>query len=133
MPVTNKETEKVLRKILEKEGFQINLERKHGENGADVIAEKGGFVFYIEVIGYKKSGSARARDFFEVFFRAISRIKDGSKTCIIALPDPWRKGLPARAKQYGEAWQRIGETFPELRIWLVDTKNNNYKESKWSE
>ncbi len=132
MAVTNKKTEKILRRILKKDGFQTSQIRKRGENGVDIIAEKNLTIYHIEVIGYKKSGSARARDFFEVFFRIISRIKDGAKICVIALTDPWRKGLPARARQYGEAWERIGKAFPELHIWLIDMNDGTYKDLDWN-
>ena len=40
---------------------------------------------YIEVIAYKSSGPARAKDFYEAFFRAISRLDDGATECVIAI------------------------------------------------
>jgi len=132
MLTNNQQTEKVLRKILEKDKFQINPERRHGENGVDILAEKDNIVFHIEVIGFKISPPARSRDFYEVFFRAVSRIKDGAKKCVIALPSQWENGLPRRAEQYGEAWLRIGKAFPELSIWLIDVKNEEYKELRWN-
>jgi len=69
----------------------------------------------------------------QAFFRAVSRIEDGATRCIIALPSRWANGLPQRARQYGKAWLRIGQAFPELEIWLVDTKARTYATTKWSD
>jgi hypothetical protein len=131
--VRNDDTENCLRTILLNEGYQLNPMRSYGETGVDIIAEKDDKKLHIEVIGYKSSGPARAKDFYEVFFRSISRLKDGAKRCVIAMPSLAEKGLPARAKQYGIAWQRIGDTFPELEIWLVDIKNQSYTQTKWND
>ena len=85
--ISNRETEGILRRLLESEGFRpLNAPRKNGETGCDMIMQKGKKEFHIEIIGYKSAGSARAKDFFEVFFRAVSRIKDGARHCVIALP-----------------------------------------------
>jgi len=130
--ITNKDTEYFLRKLLEAEGFRLTPYRTHGETGFDIFAEKDGKSFHIEVIGYKSSGSARAKDFYEAFFRAISRIKEGAERCIIAMPSLAERGLPQRARQYGEAWTRIGKAFPELQIWLIDTENQTYKVTHWN-
>ena len=129
----NSEVERCLRTLLETDGFELTPCRTHGETGVDIIAKKGVKSLHIEVIGYKARGPACAKDFFEAFFRAISRINDGAKTCIIAQPTAAEKGLPKRARQYGEAWRRIGETFPELQIWLIDTENYTYKASEWND
>lgn len=51
----------------------------------------------IEAIGFKSSPPARAKDLFESFFRAASRLKDGAKKLAIALPLRAQAGLPARA------------------------------------
>ena len=84
--VKNKEAEAVLRIILEKEGFVQSRVLKNGETGVDIYAQKNEKKYYIEVIGFKKSAPTRSRDFYEVFFRAISRLKDGADYLIIALP-----------------------------------------------
>ena len=132
--IKNKEVEKSLRHILESEGYKLEIpERKYGETGVDIIASKDGEEWHIEVIGYKKSPPARSKDFYEVFFRSISRLKDGAKNVVIALPERFRKGLPQRVQQYGIAWQRIGTAFPELEIWFVDIENNKLKKTKWSD
>ncbi len=95
------------------------------------MATKDRETFHIEVIGYKSSGPARARDFYEVFFRAVSRLNDGAKHCVIALPKQAERGLPQRAKQHKIAWKRIGDAFPELEIWLIDVEKKTYKKTRW--
>ena len=49
--------------MLEKDGYSLSRERRHGETGVDIIARKGTEEIHIEVIGYKSSGPARAKDF----------------------------------------------------------------------
>ena len=95
------------------------------------MATKHGEAFHIEVIGYKSSGPARAKDFYEVFFRAVSRLNDGATHCVIALPKQFETGLPQRAKQHRIAWKRIGDAFPELEIWVIDVENKTYKKTDW--
>jgi hypothetical protein len=132
--IPNDYTEECLRKILLSEGYELNPPRAYGETGVDILAKKEGEEpLHIEVIGYKASGPARAKDFYESFFRAISRIKDSARRCIIALPMLAERGLPARANHYGEAWARIGQVFPELEIWIVDVEALSYKQSKWND
>ncbi|MCZ7397648.1 MAG: restriction endonuclease [Candidatus Methanoperedens sp.] len=82
----NEDVEKCLRELLKSEGYELNKSRTHGENGVDILARKEGETIYIEVIGYKSSGSTRARDFYEIFFRAISRLNDDATNCVIAMP-----------------------------------------------
>lgn len=130
----NKDVEKSLRHFLQDNGYKLEIpERKNGETGVDIIALRDGKGWHIEVIGFKESPPARSKDFYEVFFRAISRLKDGAEHIAIALPDRFRNGLPQRAKQYGIGWQRIGDAFPELEIWLVDAENNKVETTKWND
>ena len=131
--VTNDATETALRKLLVERGYTVSAKRSYGETGSDVVAKKGSEKICVEVIGYKSSGPARAKDFFEVFFRAISRIKDGAGKCVIALPSRASVGLPARAKQYGEGWKRLGEAFPELELWLVDVEKGTFVGTHWND
>lgn len=131
--VSNQETEECLRACLTAEGYALNVLRTHGQTGVDILATKGDEEIFIEVIGFKQSRPARAKDFYEVFFRAVSRLANGAKHCVIALPRRSELGLPARAKHYGEAWLRIGKAFPELSIWLVDTEARSYKRTAWDE
>lgn len=131
--VHNAELEKSLRSMLERDGYVLSRERMHGETGVDIIARKGAEEIHIDVIGYKANGPARAKDFYECFFRTVSRIKDGATRCVMALHAQAQCGLPARARQYGEAWRRIGVAFPELEIWLVDPETESYKMTTWAE
>lgn len=130
--VSNSDAEQCLRSILIAQGFSLNSARMHGQTGVDVLATHGEEQYHIEVIGYKPSGPARAKDFYESFFRAISRIKDGAIHCVIAMPKQAEVGLPARARQYGIAWKRIGDAFPQLEIWLIDTVGKSYQRSSWN-
>lgn len=131
--VTNEETEACLRDLLDAEGYSLNPPRSYGETGVDILATKDKEQWHIEVIGYKRSPGARAKDFYEAFFRAVSRLNDGASHCVIALPEQARIGLPARAGQHRVAWRRIGDAFPELKIWLVDVENRGYQQTSWTE
>jgi hypothetical protein len=130
-PVTNAEVEDCLRQLLKDEGYSVSPKRLHGENGVDVIASRDSETYHIEVIGYKKVGAVRAKDFFEGFFRVVSRLNDGAMHCVLALSDHAKVGLPARAKQHRVAWLRIAKAFPELEVWLVDTENRAYSRTTW--
>lgn len=130
-PVSNKDTEGCLRELLQDEGYALTPPRVHGETGVDVLATKGGEGWHIEVIGYKKSPPARAKDFYESFFRVVSRLNDGATHCVIALPAQFARGLPARAAQHREAWARIAQAFPELEVWLVDVEHATYERGAW--
>ena len=129
--VKNKDVEKSLRERFESEGYTLSKPRNWGETGVDILATKDGETFHIEVIGYKSTGPARAKDFYQVFFRAISRLNDDATHCIIALPKQFERGLSQRAKQHRIAWNRIGDAFPELEIWLIDVENKTYKKTEW--
>ncbi len=131
--IKNADAEACLRELLKAEGFTLSAQKTQGETGADIIASKDGEECHIEVIGYKSSGPARARDFFQVFFRAVSRLNDGATHCVIALPNRAQNGLPRRASQYGISWARIADAFPELEIWLVDVENPEYQRTSWLE
>lgn len=133
-PYSNKATEECLRSILKIDDYVLSPQLKNGETGTDIIAEKNGIKFYIEVIGYKKKGPSRAKDFYEVFFRSVSRLNEpGCKHCIIALPSPAKIGLPLRAVHHKIAWQRIANSFPELEIWLIDYKTKTIEKSHWGD
>jgi len=131
--VENKDAERCLRELLKLEGYKLNEPRSNGENGVDILAERDLEILHIEVTGYKSSGSARARDFYEIFFRTISRLNNGATNCIIALPKQAELGLPQRSKHHCIAWKRIGIAFPELEIWLIDVENKNYMKTGWVE
>lgn len=130
-PVSSFDLENCLRQLLIEEGYSVSAKRSHGQTGVDIVASKGSETYHIETIGYKKVGSVRAKDFFEGFFRAVSRLNDGAMHCVLALSDRAKVGLPARARQHRVAWLRIADAFPELEIWLVDAENRAYSRTTW--
>jgi len=123
--------EAVLRQCLIGKGFSLSPLRSNGETGADIIAKTGNVKFYIEVIGFKSSPPARSKDFYESFFRAVSRLNNDADKCIIALPSRFENGLRQRAKQHHKAWARIANAFPELEIWLINTDEPSYQITAW--
>ena len=131
---SNEKTETCLRACLDNEGFALSRRRGMGETGVDIVAVNSAEEYHIEVIGFKKSPPQRTKDFCVVFFGAISRLKDGAKKVVIALPDRFGNGLHQRASQYGEGWRRIVESFPELEIWLVNCEvPYSYRRASWNE
>jgi hypothetical protein len=124
--ITSREVEAVLREALAAEGYALSSERGHGETGTDIIATRTGEAIHIEAIAFKRSPPARAKDFYEAFFRATSRLDRGATRCVIALPARFGIGLPQRSAASGLAWRRIGKAFPELEIWLVDVSQRSY-------
>lgn len=131
--ISNADVETCLREILIKEGFLLSPTRAYGQTGVDIIASRGEEIFHIETIGYKRSPPARAKDFYESFFRVVSRLNDGAGHLVIAVSHLAAVGLPARAKQHRVAWLRIADLFPELEIWLVDTVGRTYQRETWRE
>lgn len=129
--VSNRQTEAVLRTVLEAEGYALSPKRAQGENGTDVLALRGEERFDIEVIGFKSNAPTRSSDFYQVFFRAVSRLDSGATACVVALPTRFGRGLPRRASQHAVAWERIGNAFPELQIWLVDTDAGSIERTGW--
>ncbi len=102
--------------LLEAEGFRLSSMRESRETGVDIIASRSAEDWHIEVVGYKSL-----------------RLNDGAEHCVIALARRAKVGLPARARQYGVAWKRIGQAFPELEIWLVDVDGQQYEKTTWLE
>jgi hypothetical protein len=131
--IISKDVETVIRIALAQEGYEISKERGHGETGTDIVAQTGTESLHIEAIAFKNSPPARAKDFYEVFFRAVSRLQSDATFCIIALPSRFGKGLPRRANSIGAAWYRIGESFPELKIWLVNTVEGSIERTDWND
>jgi hypothetical protein len=129
--VKNADVEAVLRAALMREGYALSPIRAHGETGVDIVASAGGENWFIECIGYKRSPPARAKDFYESFFRVVSRLNDGASHLVIALSSRSRVGLPARAKQHRIAWERIAAAFPELEVWLVNPTSQTYTRHSW--
>jgi hypothetical protein len=131
--VKNSEVENILRGVLSADGYRLSRRRAYGETGVDIIASKDGDAWHIECIGYKSSPPARAKDFYESFFRIVSRLNDGAEHLVIALANQAQVGLPARAKQHRIAWDRIARVFPELEIWFVDTDAKECSRRTWAE
>jgi hypothetical protein len=131
--VTSEEVETALRRILGNEDYSLSRPRQHGQTGTDIIATKDDEAIHIEVIAWKSSPPARAKDFYEAFFRAVSRLDDRATRCVIAQPSQASVGLPARAKQHRTAWQRIARAFPELEIWLVDPTQQTVERTRWGD
>ncbi len=127
------DVERMLRPVLKKEGYVLeNPPRRRGETGADILARKEGQRTAIECIGYNENPPLRSKQFYESFFRAISRIGPKVHKYAIALPKDFGRGMNQRARQYGESWRRIGEAFPELEIWLVDCEEGGYEPHPWN-
>src|ERR1700693_4353424 len=99
--ISAKDVERVLRATLVREGYEISKERAHGETGTDIVAQRGSERLHIEAVAFKKSPPSRAKDFYEVFFRAVSRLQNEATLCVIALPSRFGMGLPQRAKTIG--------------------------------
>ena len=90
-----------------------------------------GDIFFIEVIGYKVRGPSRSKDFFEGFWRTISRLDEDKEQyfegrtsalqtkIVLAVPNEYKRGMKKRITQYATAWPRIASAFPELEIWFV--------------
>ncbi len=129
--VSSDEVEECLRSCLAGEGYSLTPKKAHGQTGVDLVASRDAEQSHIEVIAFKDSPPARAKDFFEAFFRAVSRLDVGAMHCVIALAKRAEEGLPARARQYQVAWLRIADAFPELEIWLVDTAAGTYRRTSW--
>lgn len=109
----------------------MSADRGFGETGTDIIATRGTEAIHIETIAFKSSPPARAKDFYEVFFRAVSRLDHGATRCVLALPARFGMGLHQRRAAIGLAWRRIGDAFPELEIWLVDTADRKCRRTPW--
>ncbi len=126
--------ERALRRRLADEGYTLSRKLKSGDTGADVIARRGDEAIFIEAIGFDTSPPRRSKDFYESFFRAVSRLNNEDATSVvIALPSRFARGLKQRASHYGVAWGRIANAFPELSIWLVDTEGEMYQRRSWGE
>src|SRR6266540_1378503 len=131
--VANAQVELALREVLAAEGYMLSPLRANGETGVDIVAKKDGTSIHIECIGYKSAPPQRAKDFYESFFRIVSRLNDGADHLVVALAAQARAGLPARARQHRVAWGRIAKAFPELEIWLVDTTASRVTHHTWGE
>ncbi len=133
--VSTDEVEKIVRAHLIQQGFSLtNVHRKHGETGCDVIAARGRARVFVEVIGFQSVPPIRSREFYECFFRAISRDEDRTGDRLaMALPIRFSEGMRQRKSHYARAWDKIGRAFPNLEIWYVDTKTDTVVERSWKD
>jgi hypothetical protein len=132
--MTNQETELALRTFLLSRSYELSeAVTINGATGVDIIARSSeGMTYYIEVIGYKKSPSQRSRDFYEAFFRAISRIRLGATRVVLACPWTFQDGLNQRVRYCDKAWLRIGSAFPELELWFVYPTGTQLSYASWN-
>jgi Holliday junction resolvase-like predicted endonuclease len=130
--VNSEAVEKIVRSYLKGKGFSLSKQKKQGQTGADIVAMKGKQTRFIEVIGFQSAPPTRSREFYEAFFRAISRDQNRAQdTLIIALPIRFRNGMRRRKQQYPVAWGKLGEAFPNLKLWYVDVDHNSVEEYPW--
>ncbi len=125
--------ESVLRRYLARQGYSCSLKKQRGETGCDIRATQDGIShLFIEAIGFQQHAPIRSREFYECFFRVVSRDR-GCKddTLVMALPSRFIRGMPQRKRQYGVAWEKIGRAFPNLEIWYVDTENEVVERRSW--
>jgi hypothetical protein len=132
--VTAEAVETVVRRYLLAKGFNLSEAKKSGETGCDLIANKGEERLLIEIIGFQSVPPIRSREFYELFFRTISRDenKEGDRL-VMALPARFANGMAQRRKHYGISWQKLGASFPNLEIWYVDTAKSGVTECNWLE
>ena len=133
--VSADEVEKIVRAHLIQQGYSLtNAQRKHGETGCDVIAARDRARVFVEVIGFQSAPPIRSREFYECFFRAISRDQGKpNDRLIMALPKRFADGMARRKRQYGLAWEKIGKAFPHLEIWYVDVNRSSVEERPWAD
>lgn len=132
--MTNGEAETALRRFLLSRGFSLSDElNQNGATGPDLIATSPSEqIYYIEVIGYKKTGPARSRDFYEGVFRALARVRLGARKVVLACPFTFQDGLDQRVKYLGEAWLRLGSSFPELELWFIYPRGTMLSYASWN-
>ena len=131
--INHDEVERIVRNLLSAKGYVLSPPKKNGQTGADIVAQKEGSTCIIEIIGFESNPPTRSRDFYEAFFRAISRDTGNvTDTLTIALPKRFVIGMPQRKRQYPLAWGKLGSVFPNLRLWYVDTEKETIEEVSWT-
>jgi len=127
------EVEQVVRKYLEDKGCSISSYKRKGETGPDIKATRGKYTWFVEAIGFEEHPWIRSREFYEAFFRVISRDTNSSnETLVLALPRRFKDGMRQRTRNYPVAWAKLGRTFSNLRIWYVDTEEGTVEEYQWA-
>ncbi|RPJ62522.1 MAG: hypothetical protein EHM12_04440 [Dehalococcoidia bacterium] len=125
--------EQTVRRYLQSQGYALNLPRKKGETGVDITSAQGNTNWLIEVIGFQSHPPIRSREFYEAFFRVISRDRGiSSDVLVIALPIRFKDGMKQRQQQYPVAWGKLAAIFPNLYLWYVDTEKDTIEKYPWS-
>ncbi|MDH5363646.1 MAG: hypothetical protein OEW82_00555 [Dehalococcoidia bacterium] len=131
--VEARDVEQVIRRYLEGKGCTLSPRKKRGQTGADITARYDKSTWFVEVIGFQSHPPIRSREFYEAFFRVVSRDRGNpDDTLIVGLPKRFRDGMRQRKQQYPVAWEKLGKAFPNLRLWYVDTEQNTLEEYPWS-
>lgn len=132
--VEAKQVEQVIRNYLERKGCMLSYPKKSGETGVDIIATRGDSTWLVEVIGFQSHPPTRSREFYEAFFRVISRDKGNPDDILaIGLPKRFKNGIRQRKSQYAVAWPKLGKAFPNLQLWYVDIESGTVEEYPWSD
>lgn len=132
--IAAKEVEQVIRRHLERNGCTLSPPKKRGQTGTDITARYGKSTWFVEVIGFQSHPPTRSREFYEAFFRVISRDRDNpDDILVIGLPKRFKDGMRQRKQQYPVAWGKLGKAFPNLRLWYVDTEQIALEEYPWSD
>jgi hypothetical protein len=130
--VNSEDVENAIRGYLIKQRFVLSETKQRGETGCDLVATRGAERLFIEIIGFQSVAPIRSREFYELFFRTISRDTGRQEDrLVMALPARFAIGMAQRKRQYGLAWNKIGATFPNLEIWYIDTVTGQVKECTW--
>ena len=125
--------EKVIRSHLLAKGYSVSHPRGRGETGVDIEGKKDGSRYLVEAIGFQDNPPVRSREFYEAFFRVVSRDRDeDSDVLVMGLPKRFKRGMRQRMQQYPVAWGKLGRAFPNLQIWYVDTESGSVEEHSWS-
>ncbi|MCL0057581.1 hypothetical protein M1N05_00730 [Dehalococcoidales bacterium] len=131
--VKAKDVEQVVRRYLEGKGCTLSPPKKYGQTGTDITAKCGKSTWFVEVIGFQSHPPTRSREFYEAFFRVISRDRNNpDDALVLALPKRFKNGIRQRKQQYPVAWEKLGKAFPNLRLWYVDIEKNIVEEYPWS-
>jgi hypothetical protein len=132
--VEAKAVEKAIRRYLEAKGYVLSPPKGHGQTGPDIVARHKMSTYFVEIIGFQEVPSIRSREFYEAFFRVISRDRDNpaDDVLVLALPKRFKDGMRQRKQQYPKAWEKLGKTFSNLWLWYVDTELNVIEEYPWS-
>jgi len=131
--VEARDVEQVIRRYLEGKGCTLSPRKKRGQTGADIIARYDKSTWFVEVIGFQSHPPTRSREFYEAFFRVVSRDRGNpDDILIVGLPKRFKDGMRQRKQQYPVAWEKLGKAFPNLRLWYVGTEQDTLEEYSWS-